>query len=109
VLAEQYKRDRGSGAAPAHRRIHNPDIRGRLDVKDGSVNYEVLQVGNGNALVWMERHHPDLPRTASGGFGWVEPLGHSLTESFDSATLRTRIERRLRAHLPPETLKTPVA
>ena len=86
----------------ARRRIEYPDIRGKFEDDRGSVQYEVLQVSNGNALVWMEQAHPSMPRTASGGFGWVEHLGAGTT-SVDSGVIRRRIERSLRSHLTTGT------
>ena len=80
--------------------VLRPDIRGRVEDQEGSIGYEVLEVRNGNALIWSEPAHPRLPRTASGGFGWIEPLGRAMSEDLDFGFLRGHIERRLRAQIP---------
>ncbi|HET6382520.1 MAG TPA: hypothetical protein VFJ58_03935 [Armatimonadota bacterium] len=93
----------------SRRRVEFPDIRGKVEDEAGSVDYEVLQVSNGNVLVWLERRHPDMPQTASGGFGWVEPIGAGAADALDTALVKTRIERRLRSNMPANLLRQPVA
>ena len=90
---------RGTLSRRFHRDVEYPGVNGKIQGDGISVSYEVMQVSNGNALVWMERIPPMPQNTASGGFGWIEPAIRNSHGATDAGQLRTRIERRLLTHL----------
>lgn len=80
------------------RQTEYPDVNGRVQGDDVLVSYEVLQVSNGNALVWLQSVQPEL-NSASRGFGWIEPLTTTMNSAADPSKLQKFIEHRLQAHI----------
>ena len=81
------------------RQIEYPAIGGKIDDNGVAMTYEVLQVSDGNALVWTNRAQPGLVPTASGGFGWIEPACRTQMGEVDLHKLQTHIEAKLRHHI----------
>ncbi len=80
------------------RQIEYPEVNGRVQNDTVLVNYEVLQVSNGNVLLWLQSVQPEL-KSASRGFGWIEPLTATASSAADPAKLRKFVENRVQASI----------